>query len=367
MKGLIIWAYGNCRSTMALYREVQRQATVPVYIVISNVKDICDIPKSRKKVGFRADEFVDIDAIVLNDNYELATGLINRNLGFTHLFCAYQMVPIYRQLISYANCRGEKVFVAGEAPCNMSSGLRWWFKEFYLRFVLGLKVNGIVPKAEKFICFSGDAYKLAALAGWPRDKVVPFGYFPPPIEGSKSIQRKTNHPFRILATGILSRYRGADVLVRALKLLKDRGIEYEALITQEGELLSILRRYANRFKLPISFPGLLSMKNLVSAYENCSVYVGAGRSEPWGMRLNDAVNCGTPLVVSRGMGGVKLVEEYGCGLSFAKDDAVDLADKLGELARNESLYNYVATKAFEACQKISPETMANKLLKILDV
>ena len=365
MNGLIIWAYSNCRSTMALYRSVQRLSDCPVKIVLSKAEKGCVIPDIRKKVGFREDEFKDVDVISLNNDYLLGIRIMDESPNYTHLFCAYQSEPIYRKLIQEAKRRNERIFIAGEAPCNMSSGWRWWLKEIYLRFVLRWKVRRVVNAAEKFICFSGDAFKLSALAGWHKKKVVPFGYFPPPIEKSKCVKRTNNEPFVILTTGILSKYRGADVLVKALKLLKDRGINYRAIITQEGELLPELKKLAAKHNLPIEFPGFLPMDELIRLYENCSVYVGSGKSEPWGMRLNDALNCGAPLVISCGMGGVKFVDDYKCGLSYSNNNAKDLADQLQRLAENKDLFLSVATKAYQAQEKISPEFKAQELLDVI--
>lgn len=365
MQGLIIWAYSNCRSTMALYRSVQRLAKCPVKIVLSKADKNCVIPDIRKKVGFREDEFKDVDFICLNNDFSLGIRIMDESPNYTHLFCAYQSEPIYRKLIQEAKRRKERIFIAGEAPCNMSSGWRWWLKEIYLRFVLRWKVRCVVNAAEKFICFSGDAFKLSALAGWSEKKVVPFGYFPPPIETSKCVKRTSNEPFVILTTGILSKYRGADVLVKALKLLKDRGVNYRAIITQEGELLPTLKKLTAKYNLPIEFPGFLPMDELINLYESCSVYVGSGKSEPWGMRLNDALNCGAPLVISRGMGGVKLVDDYKCGSYYSNNNAQDLADQLQRLAEDRDLFVAIADRAYNAKNKISPEYWARELLEVI--
>ena len=157
-----------------------------------------------------------------------------------------------------------------------------------MRFVLPIKVMQVIRVAEKFINFSGDDDKYAKIIGWPKEKIMPFGYFPPPLQHSQLRIRTTNKPFTILATGILSRYRGADILVEALRLLSIRGVEYKAIITQDGELLQDLKNRAKEYSLPIEFPGFVPMENLILLYETCSVYVGSGRHEPWGMRLNDA-------------------------------------------------------------------------------
>lgn len=365
MKGLIIWAYNNCRSTMALYREIQRQAGFPVRIVLSKSNGGCAIPELRKKAGFREDEFSDVEMVSIDGSYERGVKIMDEARGSVHLFCAYQSVPVYRRLIEEAHCRHERVFAAGEAPCNSCHGLRRFLKMVYLRTVLRWRVRNVVKFAEKFVCYSGDAYDLAALIGWPREKIVPFGYFPPPIEGSKCVKRMANQPFTILATGILSWRRGADILVKALRILKDMGVGYRAIITQDGELLPLLKEMAKRFELSVEFPGFLPMPELIKLYETCSVYVGAGRSEPWGMRLNDALNCGAPLVVSRGMGGVKFVDDLGCGLSFRANDPQDLAGQLKKLICNEEVYANVSQCAFNAKEGISPQRKAAEMLEVI--
>ena len=113
--------------------------------------------------------------------------------------------------------------------------------------------------------------------------------------------------------------------------------------------------------LPVDFPGFVPLDKLIGLYETCSVYVAAGRREPWGMRLNDALQCGAPLLVSRGMGGVQLVDDYGCGMAFEADDYVDLACKLRRLIENDEDYARVVENAEVAARQISPLQKAKAL------
>lgn len=367
MKGMVIWAQSNCRSMMALYRAVAKTAKVPVVITLWHYKnDGCE-SDIRSKVGFRSDEFSDVEMIPVGENHQKGMEVLNQHQGWLQLFCVWQASPVYRKLIVEARRQGDRVGVMCESPCNMSSGWRGVLKSLYMRLALPIIARSVVHASDFFINYSGDGDKWARRIGWPRDKIIPFGYFSPAIEGSRCVKRESNRPFMILATGILAKYRGADVLVEALKVLKERGVAYRAVITQQGELLPRLKEMACKFDLPIEFPGFLPMPDLIKLYEICSVYVGAGRSEPWGMRLNDALNCGAPLVVSTGMGGVKLVRDYGCGLEFKNEDANDLANKLCMLLSNEGdLYQHVAKAADCAARAISPENKAYELLRKLE-
>ena len=360
--GLVIWAHSVCRSVMGVYRAMGELMGVPLIVALWHPRP-CD-GGSRVKAGFRVDEFADMQFVDIGENYEKGLELLKRCRGWRHLFCVYQISPTFRRLLVEAHRAGDEVGVMCESPCNMASGFRRVMKNIYMRTLLPWKSRKVIAAARFFVNYSGDDWRAACASGWSKEKVIPFGYFPPPIEGSKCVARaRCPRPFTILATGILARYRGADVLVKALKILKDHGVPYRATITQSGELLDGLKDYSRRYDLPIDFPGFVSMPDLVKLYESCSVYVGSGRSEPWGMRLNDALNCGAPLVVSRGMGGVKLVDDYGCGMAFDAGDAKGLASALETLARDSDRYNACAVAAVQAAQKCDPRTKARELLE----
>ena len=365
MKGLIIWAQSSCRSTMGLYGEVAKQIGVPVVIALWFYHTKSGQSDNRSVIGLNPNEFAHIPTIPIGEDLARGLKLLDDYAGYDHYFAVYQNSQVWRHLIVEAKERGARVFVGSESPCNMSRGIRYLLKEFYLRYVLKYRICDVVSTAEKFINYSGADDKYALLAGWPKQKIVSFGYFPPPLEGSHFVERVTNTPFVILATGEMSKYRGADVLMNALVLLKKKGVPYKAVITQTGELLPALKRQAESHDLPVEFTGFIPMPDLIALYEQCTVYVAAGRHEPWGMRLNDALNCGAPLVVSSGMGGVKMVDDYGCGLSFKNQDAIDLADKLHLLATDFCAYQNIAGNVRNAMENCSPCIMAKKLIDIL--
>ena len=83
------------------------------------------------------------------------------------------------------------------------------------------------------------------------------------------------------------------------------------------------------------------------------------------MRLNDALQCGAPLVVSDGMGGVKLVRDYGCGLEFGAGNAVELADQLQRLITNHGLYEQISLKAYAAARRCAPSVKAGELISLV--
>lgn len=366
MKGLIIWAQSNCRSMLGVYAQIKKIAQCPVVIAVHKTAGKGCAPNIRSAVGFSDSEFPDIELMPIGENREKGLELINRHPGYDHLFAVYQGSANFRYLICEAARRGMNVSVISESPCNMSTGLKGWLKDrFYFRYVLPRKVRNVIACSKRIINLSGDSTGALRAIGWNPDQIVPFGYFPPPIPDSQCVERTSNLDFNILVTGIMTWHRAPDVIMRALDLLKKWGVPFRATFTQKGPMLNELKQLAKDKQLPVEFAGFLPMPQLIKLYETCSVYVAAGRSEPWGMRLNDALQCGAPLLLSRGMGGVQMVDMYGCGMSFAKDDWVDLAHKLKLLINDKAFYLKCAKNALAAAEAVSVKNKAAELLHLI--
>jgi glycosyltransferase involved in cell wall biosynthesis len=348
---------------MGLYRALGKTLGVPVVVPVWFYKKSADCVDNRNAVGFRDDEFADMEIIPVGENYDAGLSVLDSHRGWSHLCCNSMWSPNFRRLQLEAVSRGEKTAVGMESPCNMFTGVKRLLKEIYYRTQLPWKMGEVIKRSHFFVNYSGNDDKNGILIGWEKEKIIPFGYFPPPIPETAVCRRITNSPFEILVTGEHTWHRGVDVVIKALARLKEMGVVYHATITQNGPLRKNCELFALKSNLPIDFVGRIPMKDLRSAYEKCSVFVGAGRAEPWGMRLNDALNCGAPLVVSKGMGGVKIVEDYGAGLSFENENPYDLADKLSMLAQDYELYVKCATNAVSAAKFCSSEYKAQELVQ----
>ena len=334
MKGVVIWGWSRCRSVMGWMRELSQQ--VPVRLALWHEGE----GFARELQGHPADEFADVPGVFVGDDWEKARALFEETKGWVHLVSPYQMSPLSRRVAVEAKRRGDVVGVICEAPWNAQRGWRKGVWEIYLRTVLRRKVRACIRAADFFVCYSGEDYRgTARELGWPREKIVNFGYFSPPVVGSRRMRRGAldGRKVRVLATATTDRVgRGEEVIRRGVELA---GADFELVM-----------------------PDFVSMPELIRLYETCDVFVAAGENEPWGMRVNDALNCGMPFVVSDGMGARKLVKTTGAGLAFRPGDAADLARRLREVADG---YVAFAGKAFAAADVISPKEGARQMLEII--
>lgn len=310
MKELVIWAHSECRSTMSLFREVKRQAGVPVTIALWKYGESDDTRKLREATGQCAGEYADLDLMPVGEDLVRGQNLLamHSGEGTVHVFCVYQNSPVWRQLILQAKKLGLRVIVYAEAPCEMCVGFKALLKRIYYRFVLPLKVRDVARAADMFISQSGrmGMDRLARL-GWAREKIVPFGYASAVAEvGVQSWSGRMDGTLRVLHTGVETPYRDVETLLRAVKILKKKGVVVEVVRTHGGVPLYELERLCKW----------------------ADVFVACGLCEPWGMRVNDAIHAGLPVVVSSGMGAKMIVEQHACGSIYPAGDAKALSDVL---------------------------------------
>lgn len=321
MTELVIWAQSVCRSTMSLYREVKRQCACPVLVVVRQSEHGEAARQVREKQGQSANAYSDVVDFVWDG--KIGTGMdilkAHSGVGAVHVFSGYQVSAVVRQLICEAHARGLKAAVYDEAPCPVCMGLKALAKRIYYRWVLPLKVRRVTKAADLFLSASGGyCEKELIRLGWTKDKIIPFGYASEvgqvfPKDGLHLKNGRGDGPLHVLHTGIESAYRDVETLKRAMEMLGECGVCAELRCTGGG----------------------VSTDELTQLFEWADVFVACGLCEPWGMRVNDAIHAGLPVVVSDGMGVAGLVKEFGCGCVYGKGNARELAEALTKMATGD--------------------------------
>lgn len=358
MVGLVVWAHSFCRSTLAFYEGLASAYNVPLKIFIWKQ----DTSK-RDAVGYANNEFSHIDyRFILNDRIG-AIDLLDCYKEWHHIFGTYQKGELFREILLRAKKLGCRAAVASEAPCNMEPPLRSIIKSIYLSTVLKYEVRKQINSSDFIINFSGDDDIKLRSIGWQKINIINCGYYSPPLLKSAFSLRDTENwsNFTILMTGRLEWHRNPMVLLKAMRILKLKGVSSKAIITQDGPLLERVRRYVNKHKLSVILKGFVTYDELLHLYQTCSCFVASGRSEPWGIRVNDALHCGSPLVVSEGMGAKKIVKDYGCGLVFSNNNPDDLANKLEYLITDKPRYLAIVNKVKQASLECLPVAISSRI------
>ena len=385
MTKIVIWAQSVCRSTMDLYREVKRlRDDVGVTVVLRRDGRGEDVRKLREAQG--QGDYSDV--VDREWNGKVESGIELLDLGAVHVFSGYQACRAVRELMIEAKRRALRVVEYDEAPCEMCLGVKGALKRLYYAMILPMRVRRAVKAADLFISASGNmGMERLVRLGWKREAIVPFGY----ASGKLGVSGQGIRPLRVLAThrdaskpsdreaelgvrvsapcgcsqpigarasranarpsqelgvegtglrvlhtGVEAKYRGVDVLKRAAASLKRRGVELEVKFTG----------------------GKVDAAQLPGLYEWADVVVACGLCEPWGMRVNDVLLEGLPVVVSDGMGAAMLCDEFGCGCVVPKGDANALAAVLERCANDREFLAHLRSGAKMAAVEIAPEKRA---------
>ena len=172
--------------------------------------------------------------------------------------------------------------------------------------------------------------------GWKREKIVPFGYASPKLRRKeKGERRKEGDGFRVLHLGSEAAYRGVKIAEEAARIA---GVE----LVKTG--------------------GKMPEEELVEEICRADVVVGCGYCEPWGMRINDALLEGTPVIVSDGMGVAAVCGWYGCGCVVPKGDAAALAAVLERCKDEPEFLERLRSGAKVAAKELLPENRAKAWL-----
>jgi glycosyltransferase involved in cell wall biosynthesis len=128
----------------------------------------------------------------------------------------------------------------------------------------------------------------------------------------------------LLFAGKLVEFKRPLDVVQAAAVLRKVGAPVSVAVAGEGLLASAMRVAASEAQAPLHLLGFLNQSDMPRAYAAADVLVlpSDGR-ETWGLVANEAIACGTPIVVS---------DEVGCAPDLVGDGLVGRSFRMGDVA-----------------------------------
>jgi len=143
--------------------------------------------------------------------------------------------------------------------------------------------------------------------------------------------------FLVLFLGRVHQAKGIEMLIDAIKLLKDKGKSVNLLIVgqDDGYMSTLLdQAYDRGVAGKVMFAGFRSGASKLSALVDADVLVQPSRNEAGARPSLEAIMCNTPVVVSKDTGAGKEIASFSGGLLFKSGDASDLANAIREIIDN---------------------------------
>ena len=166
-------------------------------------------------------------------------------------------------------------------------------------------------------------------------------------------------------------FKGLEILLRAFKILRDKGMEnFRLIVVGEGELKADYQNLAQSFNIGdnVIFAGSVNNAELPNYYNLSDVFVlsSIDKSEAFGLVLLEAAACAKPLIASNLAGVRTIVQEGEGGFLALPGDARDLSEKIKLLLLDSDLRKKMGEKNRAlALQKYSRDEMVAEYLHCL--
>ena len=154
-------------------------------------------------------------------------------------------------------------------------------------------------------------------------------------------------PIHIGAIGRFVRYKGFDLFMDALGVLKQRGVPFTATLAGSGEDLPLIKEKLATQGLQdrVTLPGWLP--NSQALFDHIDLLCVPSRHEPFGLILLEAFNAGIPMVVAKAEGPLEICTDGVDALMAEVDSAESLASKLIHLIESPELAAQLRQAGYE--------------------
>lgn len=240
-------------------------------------------------------------------------------------------------------------------------------------FPLALYVNileSFIPRVYMncpFVAISDSTKRDLIRRGIPGEQVkvvecgIDIGHYNP------SVDVKEN-PGTILYVGRIKKYKGINILIDALDLLRKRGRNYRLIIQGTGDYTNSLKQQAKKLGLTsvVDFEGFVSEKQKLYRLRSSTVAAFPSEKEGWGLTVIEANACGAPVVASDSDGLRDSLRNGETGFLVPHGNIEALANRLEEIIENSSLRLKLSKNALNWAKKFSWDATAVKMKSIME-
>lgn len=269
-----------------------------------------DLPAERVSQGWRKPVHTRVKVVDVSITANHAALASNRNSDSLHVFTGFFSHPLVWAGFHKLKSSQARLAIYSEAPeqpwhtgwLKRLRG-RWLAARYAKKFAFVLAIGGIGCEFFERI-------------GFPKEKVVPFGYYlavpplaPEPVQPHDGI-------VRFISAGQLIHRKGIDLLIRACQALPKTGWHLD--IYGDGPERRSLEQLASRVGLAdrIAFHGMVENGAVQKAIAAADCAILPSRFDGWGAMVNESLAAGTPVICSSRCGAASLIQSTETGAVF---------------------------------------------------
>jgi glycosyltransferase involved in cell wall biosynthesis len=162
-------------------------------------------------------------------------------------------------------------------------------------------------------------------------------------------------PVRLLYHGRVDRRKGVLDFLDAMRLLKDRGVRAQAIVSGIGPDVEASRERAAALGLAdaeVRFTGYADYHAVPDLYRAADAFVSPTYAEGFSNTILEAMASGLPVVSCRSVGVTDCLRDGENGLLLEPGDVPALADALARIVADRSLRARLAEAALAECRRV---------------
>lgn len=195
-----------------------------------------------------------------------------------------------------------------------------------------------------------------------------------PSEGSRQRTREIfnidNHHKVILFLSLLSKQKGADVVLKAVDVLLSQDQNIKLILGGDGDYLEEAKQLASDLGIAdkVIFPGYIVNEKTADFYNACDIFVFPTlRYESFGIVLAEAMACEKPVIASN-IGSIPdVIDDGKNGILIKPGDHMELAKQVKRLLNDNELSNKLSINARDkAGREFSIDRMIDKTMGLIE-
>jgi glycosyltransferase involved in cell wall biosynthesis len=187
-------------------------------------------------------------------------------------------------------------------------------------------------------------------------KIIPNGVNDFWIKNRYLNESRSSNCLEILFVGKLRENKNCSALIKACKLLEEKGLDFQLTIVGEGYLKEKLQEEAKGLK--VRFLGFISdNEQLLKVYRESNLLVVPSFKESFGLVYVEAMTQGLPIIYTKGQGFDGNFEEGVVGFSVMPNEYEKIAEAIQKINENyieisKNAYNYALNFSWTTNSKL---------------
>jgi len=180
------------------------------------------------------------------------------------------------------------------------------------------------------------------------DRVISY-FFVPACERVKSTNYKLPSKF-ILSIGTFEYKKGQDILIKAFAVIAENFQDISlVLVGRTADELVNYKQLTKKLLLEdrIYFYENIPPEEIHYFYSNADLYVSSSREEPFGMVMLEAAALHVPVIASKTIGGLEIIEHNVDGKLINIDNIIELTEQITELLNDNQQSEFIASNLYK--------------------